>query len=369
MLKSLDVAIGLIVILLALSMAVTVITQSVTSLFNSRGRHLRRGLVDLLQQIDPGLTEAVSTRVATAVLTHPLVSGANSPWGRRLGNVVHREELTSLLMALASDSATLEDDAKQVLRKALAQNGISDPGVALKTIRRVAMELERDSPELSNATRQTKAVLQVAASDLVAKINGWFDQTMDRTAQRFTASTRLVTFANAFLVAFVLQVDTPMLVNRLAADDTLRNALVQKALEMPPLETPDSGSAARESSSASLPSSGASSSASSSAGASEAEMERRDQFDREFRDLMSTAGVITLPTGNIEDWWRGYARNGISGLAGMLITSLLLSLGAPFWYNALRNLLQLRSVLAVKDDAQRSDRQETEKPPAATAGT
>ena len=34
----------------------------------------------------------------------------------------------------------------------------------------------------------------------------------------------------------------------------------------------------------------------------------------------------------------------------MLVTSLLLSLGAPFWYGVLRNLLQLRSVLAVKDD-------------------
>ena len=42
---------------------------------------------------------------------------------------------------------------------------------------------------------------------------------------------------------------------------------------------------------------------------------------------------------------------------GMLLTALLLSLGAPFWYNALGRLLQLRSVLAVKDDAQRSERQ------------
>ena len=44
----------------------------------------------------------------------------------------------------------------------------------------------------------------------------------------------------------------------------------------------------------------------------------------------------------------------------MLITALLLSLGAPFWYGALGKLLQLRSALAVKDDAQRLERQLSE---------
>ena len=55
MLKSLDVLIGLVVVLLALSMAVTVITQAITTILNSRGKHLKRGLQDLLQQLDPAL--------------------------------------------------------------------------------------------------------------------------------------------------------------------------------------------------------------------------------------------------------------------------------------------------------------------------
>ena len=53
MLKSLDVLIGLVVVILALSMAVTVVTQSITAILNSRGRHLKRGLQDLLQQLIP----------------------------------------------------------------------------------------------------------------------------------------------------------------------------------------------------------------------------------------------------------------------------------------------------------------------------
>jgi hypothetical protein len=49
-------------------------------------------------------------------------------------------------------------------------------------------------------------------------------------------------------------------------------------------------------------------------------------------------------------------RWGQTNVLGVLVTSLLLSLGAPFWYSALGRLLQLRSVLAVKDDDQRKAR-------------
>jgi hypothetical protein len=41
-----------------------------------------------------------------------------------------------------------------------------------------------------------------------------------------------------------------------------------------------------------------------------------------------------------------------------------LSLGAPFWYDALKDLLKLRSSLAKKDDDARKDRQ-TSNPSAA----
>ena len=244
MLKSIDVLIGLTVILLALSMAVTVITQSITTVFNSRGRHLRRGLTDFLQQLDPALTAALSTEVATRLLTHPLVSGSNTPMssdgrglepaggrsggirppaagGPRLGNVVHREEFSKLLMVLGADDAThgLTPVAGNALKVALANNGITNPernAEAHQDPRAPARTVQAGLPRTS--FWQNAAIIQAAESDLVAKINSWFDQTMDRTSQRFTASTRAITFAGAFVVAFGLQVDTAELLNRLAAE-------------------------------------------------------------------------------------------------------------------------------------------------------
>jgi hypothetical protein len=49
-------------------------------------------------------------------------------------------------------------------------------------------------------------------------------------------------------------------------------------------------------------------------------------------------------------------------LFGILLTAALLSLGAPFWYSTLANLLKLRSVVARKEEAQRNERQTTQVP-------
>jgi hypothetical protein len=47
---------------------------------------------------------------------------------------------------------------------------------------------------------------------------------------------------------------------------------------------------------------------------------------------------------------------------GIVLSWLLLSLGAPFWYDMLKDLLKLRSALAGKEEAQRKDRQADTKP-------
>ncbi|HET9467157.1 MAG TPA: hypothetical protein VFO48_02050, partial [Vicinamibacterales bacterium] len=43
-----------------------------------------------------------------------------------------------------------------------------------------------------------------------------------------------------------------------------------------------------------------------------------------------------------------------------LFSWVLLSLGAPFWFDALKNLLRLRSVMARKDDVDRQKREDAQ---------
>ena len=325
MLKSLDVLIGLTVIMLALSMGVTMLTQFATAVLNSRGRHLKRGIMDLLNQIDPALArkaaageESLASKVADAVLTHPLISAT----GRRLGTVVHREELTRLLLWLTDDSAELAPDAKAELKQVLARNGIADPAGTLKRVRDASLKLEAEKPELATNVRQTMAILQEASSDFVAKINNSFDQAIDRVSQRFTAHARAITFVAGLLIATALQVDTIGLVNRLSADDMLRQAFVTTASRQSTLPQA-AGSGAGE-------------------------------LDLQYMSFLAENGLVTAPRSPGE-WMK---RWGQTNIVGVLVTTLLLSLGAPFWYSALGKLLQLRSVLAVKDDDQRKARQD-----------
>jgi len=348
MLKTLDVLIGLTVIMLVLSMGVTMLTQFVTTVLNSRGRHLKRGVVDLLNQIDPALkqksgtsAESLAGRIADAVLTHPLISAS----GRRLGTVVHREELTRLLLYLADDSATLEQAAKTELKQVLARNGISDPAATLKKIRDVSMQLEAANPSVALNVRQTMAILQEARTDFVAKINNTFDQAIDRVASRFTASTRAITFVGAVLIAAALQVDTIGLVNRLAADDKLRDAFVAQAASIQSAAAGKAAPAGDAEGANAVPS---------------PVVRTGEAIDLQYMAFLADNGLLTAARTRAQwiDRW------GHINIVGVLITSLLLSMGAPFWYNALGRLLQLRSVLAGKDDDQRNARESSKQAPA-----
>ena len=80
-------------------------------------------------------------------------------------------------------------------------------------------------------------------------------------------------------------------------------------------------------------------------------------IEREYLAFMREHGLLDVPA-SLDEWrarWRG------TNVPGVLLTSLLLSLGAPFWYNALKKMLQLRSLLAARDDEQRAARQTADK--------
>lgn len=302
MLKSIDLLIGLTVVMLVASMAVTVMTGFINHLSNLRGRTLQQGVADLLRLIDPDLAQP--EKVAEAVLTHPLIRDAVN----RMGSVIHREELTKLLLELAAGNGPLKlaEELQQRLAATLKTHGIDNPSQTLDKIRAEALRIEKEHPEFSNMARANIAILQEAESHFVAKINAWFDQTMDRVSQRFTVSTRWVTFLCGLVLVALLQLDAVALINRIYVDDALRDSLVSRA-----------------------------------------------RNESNLYDFVVAQGVVPLPRFPADLERFKDARH----LAGMVFTTLLLSLGAPFWYNALDRLLQLRPKIAQVDDSQRKARE------------
>lgn len=318
MLKSIDILIGLSVVMLVASMAVTVMTGFINHIRNTQGRHLKQGIADLLRLINPAFDEALTEKIAGAILTHPLIREGE----KRMGTVIHREELTKLLMDLAAGNGLqpLDAAAQATVQKALADEGIPSPAETLKNIRAFALRLEQSNPELSNQARVNMAILKHAESDFVAKINAWFDQTMDRVSARFTLSARVITLICGLVLAVALQLDTIALVNRISVDDALRQSLVTQA----------NGIAQKAPSDV--------------------------EQSRDLYGAVINQGVISIP--KYPDDFRKLSD--LRHLTGILFTTLLLSLGAPFWYGALKQLLQLRSKIAQKDDAQRGERQSTQ---------
>ncbi len=364
--KTIDIFIGLSLVMLLVSMVVTVITQALTSILNTRGKHLLTSVADILGQLHPGITREIAEEIAQKALTHPLVSQANG----QLAHVIHREELTKLLLELGAEDGPqkLSDEAKKALQTALVENGICQNGTPdqirdqirdkMKNIRALALQLELAHPELTNAARARIAVLHQASSQFVAKINLWFDQTMDRASERFTAHTRYVTFFASLAVALVLQLDTAALVSRLSTDDQLRNALYDLAQKQQAEQAPAAGQpnapVANDQKSTPPPANAASA-------AAMPVVPLTDMDKQNLKDLMVN-NVIGIPQ-SLSDWLSRWNKdNFLVKVLGIILTALLLSLGAPFWYGALQNLLRLRSALANKDDQQREERQLTGQP-------
>ncbi len=323
MLKTLDILIGATTVLLLFSMAVTVVTQAVTSFFDKRGKHLLAGLAGLLQQLGIS-SRQTAEQIAEALLKHPAIAAAEG----KLATVVHRHEFTKLLMDLASSqgTTTLAMDAQAALQNMLKQNGVTNPQQTLSNIRRMALLLETSNPELAAHVREETAILQECATDYVAKIHSWFDQTIDRVSQAFAQHAHRVTVAAAFGVVLAVQLDIIAVVDRLSIDDQFRNAVVANAAK----SLNDSAAQAASSTQA------------------------YNLDPHAYYNLLNSAGLVTLPT---NQQWLEQLKDPRK-YPGMIIATLLISLGAPFWYNLLKDLLGLRSALAQNDSLQRSQRQQ-----------
>lgn len=338
MLKSIDVLIGVALVMLVVSAAVTALTQFFLHAMQAKGKKLKEGIGDLLQLFAPNFDRDCAERIAETILKHPLVCRGDG----KLGETIHREELVKMILELstAKGANALDDADRSALKSALEANGITDPAGVLAKARSLLLQLEKSNPEMSNAMRTDRALLLGAESAFLAKIHSWFDQTIDRTIDRFTITARKVTFFCAAALVLFLQLDAIALINQLSMDTQLRNTLVQQAMKVSanPAPAPQPG-------------------ATQDVPAAVKQLQQDLDANQDQIHNLASLGLFKVPE-SIGAWAEGFASGNIMmKLAGLLISVVLLSLGAPFWYNALKTLIGLRSVIAGKDDAQRQQRQ------------
>lgn len=399
MLVYLDTAIGLAVILLGISLLITILTQMTSALISYRGSNLRWGLETLFEKIDPTALPTLTANAKTLaekVLTHSLISDSvmaglkTNAWTRRfqLASAIRPEELVSILKEIGTTPAryglpvAITTELNMLLD---ANSPVADRKIDLltKTSRALALAgipLEHSVPLIE----ETVKTVQQAHG----KLEAWFSSTMDRVSQRFAMQMRIWTVAFAALIAFIAHIDSGRIVKELYTSADFRATMAGQAGAMLDLAQPlvrEAGGGPVLSGAASVHTDAlkklaaelkiaAPPPAVDTRSAAEvwieqnigpqqrdvalrryaelrdesfkAFMEQRGESAKQIRGLLAPVEIRLLPH---RPHWYSYSPE---EFLGILATMALLSLGAPFWFNALKMLTNLRTVVASKQKAE-----------------
>jgi hypothetical protein len=251
-----------------------------------------------------------------------------------------------------------------------------------------------------------------SAQQSVGRVEAWFNVAMTRVSQRFAMKIRIVTVIFAFILAFALHFDSLQLLNQLSKNPTLRTNLVNQSSAMldeaASILGPNGGNQAtvspkllkdkQEELLKTIPSDVKKTDPPAEAPGDfdtfakaqdrllkllndNVPQAKKDQIARQYQDLvvnalkqqskdvialLKDAGIEFAPKAlprwdGLRGWreffgWKAFFwPNGTKNLLGILLTAGLLSLGAPFWYNMLKSVTNLRSVVATKQDEQKKE--------------
>lgn len=162
-------------------------------------------------------------------------------------------------------------------------------------------------------TRQAiLSILESASGDVdkaLLRVTDWFDTAMDRVAEAYKSKMQTLSLIVALAVSVIFNADSLTIANSLWQEPTVRAAVAGVAARStPPDSTQQSTSVA--------------------------------QSKEAVQEVIASVSGLGLPLG-----WNALpttAWSWIQKVLGLLLTTLAVSLGAPFWYDLLKNLSSLR---------------------------
>jgi len=244
MLQYLDTVIAFVVILLGVSLLITVLNQMISALLGYRGTNLLWGIQTLLSTLEPKLKEEAE-KISTKILSDPIISDSIfsrfAKDGSVLGWLTKRWTLASsitpqeLVRSLSNIARTMEPE-----KTTETTNDREKPVDLLKGVldsvdpeadRKVKMVLKTVQGLSSNATMQVDKIVQELGTTMqgsIGKVETWFDTIMKRTSQRFTLQMRIWTIVFAILFAFGANLDSFEILKQLWTSPELRASLVSE---------------------------------------------------------------------------------------------------------------------------------------------
>lgn len=375
-----DMVFAFAVVMLLLSLFITVLVQLAISLLNLRGRSLLWGIEQIINSY-PGLRGQART-LAEKILKHESIS----PRGR-LAKAIGSDELKSILKEIYSE---LERSKNENDRTVLAAIKDVIPASMVSDEKKQYLEgfvkqFEALFPQEMEKVNSAVRIFEEKASGLLLNIDTWFDTVMRRTTEHFLLRTRFWTVLFAAVLTLIFNVDSLKLLKDISANSGLRESLIssadrtlEKAEEVLYAE-PIASSAlksVKDRHPQELPGDLPADLVSVADGEDwieknvKAEDQKkvledyRDAYDelagqrlstvlkqaRELKVDLEQARLAIVPADWLWNDWRGWGH-----LIGLLMTIAFLSLGAPFWFSALKGLSALRPIIGGKIDPSKGE--------------
>lgn len=284
----LDVAIALAFVFFLLSLIASAVREVFAGFFGLRTKNLVKGLEGMLGDAE----------VAAAVMKHPLIQ-----------TELHSKSKTPYKPA--------EGKICDLFKRGHGPSYISSRNfaIALKDVLKAVPEGE----QAENLRKQINALSNEYLPDSpppLTSIEKWFDDSMERVSGWYKRHSQYWTAVIALGIAIGLNASAIHLVERFESEPTLRNAVVTQA------EAAVKNGKFEEK--------------------SQDAVGQIEEAGEKGGQALSNIEELKLPLG-----WDGLnAPHGLSGwlldFLGIVITAIAISLGAPFWFDALGKLANLR---------------------------
>jgi hypothetical protein len=313
-----NVAIGVVLMYLVVSLFCTVIQEWIAQIWSWRAKNLEAAIIHLLHngQLTAPADKNSASAEAKAVLDHPLLKML-AP-GRKAG-ITAADDMPSYVPA---------SNFALALTDALGPERV-DGKITLETLRAKVGALAGTNPGLHKSLQPILDTAEGELSTAIKGIEAWFGAAMDRASGWYTRNVKWWLLGIAAVLAVLTNADTIQVATRLSADSDLRAAVAAYAATV-----------ARSD----------------------------DQTDERLRELQAalaqnlqasdiSSGFGELPLGwgecRTEDgdlsFGACYRASGkdllsnpavavIAKVAGLFLTALAASLGAPFWFGLLQTL-------------------------------
>jgi len=341
----LTVVLGVVFILLLLSLLASTIMEFISSIFGLRGQNLLKALRNLLEGYKSGEGAVVDKAIYSEFVKNPLYRQLSFRYGSDSSKTsppsyISSKSFQSILFDILLGNEILEDKklGDIILEKI---NGLENEDLK-KVLRQLWRDADGDVEEFKK------------------KIEEWYNSVMERATGWYKRSTQYILVGVGFTIAVVLNADTLAIYERLennpevaeriatiaeniATKDTITADIALDAIDE--VEGVDTSSTSIVIDTLAIEDTD-----------TQEDKQAKEDYNLKARELTNMVSQINTYRSPLGMGWKNVNLNAMQPLdiatkiLGWLVTALAISLGAPFWFDILKKIVNLRGAGKKPDD-------------------